>query len=296
HWFRGLGRLIASIRPDIVHMEEEPYNLATALALRAAKRAAARTVFFTWQNLNRRYPLPFRLLERYCYRAANHAIAGNRDAERVLRAKGYAGPIAVLPQFGVDENRFRPGSGRPPVFNIGYVGRFVPGKAVDLLLRAAAGLPGEWRLSLLGSGTERKALARLSGELGIADRVTWQLPVSSGEVPRHLQGLSCLVLPSISLPNWVEQFGRVLIEAMACGVPVIGSDSGEIPHVIGDAGLVFSEGDAGGLRDHLARLQAEPGLAEALGELGRQRVLEHFTQASIARRTAAVYAEMMSRR
>ena len=103
-------------------------------------------------------------------------------------------------------------------------------------------------------------------------------------------------MPSRTRPNWKEQFGRVIIEAMACGVPVIGSDSGEIPHVIGDAGLVFSEGDAGGLRDHLARLQAEPGLAEALGELGRQRVLEHFTQASIARRTAAVYAEMMSRR
>lgn len=296
HWFRGLGRLIDRVRPDIVHIEEEPYNLATALALRAAKRSGARSVFFTWQNLNRRYPLPFRLLERCCYRAADHAIAGNREAEAVLRAKGYTGNVTVLPQFGVDENRFRPGRGRPSIFTIGYVGRFVAGKGVDLLLRAAAGLHGEWVLSLLGSGPEREALARLAGELNIADRVIWQPPVSSGEVPAHLQSLSCLVLPSISLPNWKEQFGRVLIESMACGVPVIGSDSGEIPHVIGAAGLVFREGDIAALRDHLARVQAEPKIAESLGVLGRQRVLEHFTQASIARRTAAVYSEMMSRR
>ncbi len=296
HWFRGLGRLIDRVRPDIVHIEEEPYNLATALALRAATRAGARSVFFTWQNLNRAYPLPFRLLERYCYGAARHAIAGNRDAEAVLRAKGYAEPITVLPQFGVDEDRFRPGGRRPSIFTVGYVGRFVAGKGVDLLLRAAASLPGQWRLSLLGSGPEAGALERLVAELGIGDRVIWQLPVASGEVPAHLQSLSCLVLPSVSLPNWKEQFGRVLIEAMACGVPVIGSDSGEIPNVIGDAGLVFREGDVAGLRSHLARLLDEPASATALGESGRRRVLDRFTQASIARRTAAVYAEMMSLR
>jgi len=296
HWFRGLNGLIRRLRPDIVHMEEEPYNVATALALRAAQQAGAQSVFFTWQNLNRRYPLPFRLLERYCYRTADAAIAGNRDAEAVLRAKGYVGPISVLPQFGVDETRFRPASEPPSTFTIGYVGRFVTGKGVDLLLRAAAALGGEWRLRLVGSGPERESLAGLATDLGLADRLTWVAPVPSAEVPEQLQSLSCLVLPSLSLPNWKEQFGRVLIEAMACGVPVVGSDSGEIPHVIGDAGLVFPEGDVEGLGRHLERLRADPSAATALGRAARERVLAQYTQSRIAAQTAALYEGITRRR
>jgi len=293
HWFRGLGALARRLRPDIVHIEEEPYNVATALALRAAQRSGARGLFFTWQNLNRGYPLPFRLLERYCYGAAAYALAGNRDAEAVLRAKGYAGPVTVLPQFGVDEERFRPADTRPATFTIGYVGRLVPEKGVDILLRAVAGLAGDWHLSLLGSGPEEAGLRRLAEGLGIADRITWGPPVPSAQVPAHLQSLSCLVLPSLTRPNWKEQFGRVLIEAMACAVPVIGSDCGEIPQVIGDAGLVFPEGDTEALRQHLEHLRSQPKLADALADAGRRRVLAHYTQAGVAHRTVAVYREVL---
>jgi len=101
-----------------------------------------------------------------------------------------------------------------------------------------------------------------------------------------------LVLPSVSRLNWVEQFGRVLIEAMACGVPVAGSNCGEIPHVIGDAGLVFPEGEAGALADALAALASDPARRAALAERGRARVLAQFTQAQVAATTARVYREM----
>src|SRR6185503_10420543 len=102
HYYPRLGRLMAQVRPQLVHVDEEPYNLATWHALRLARRHHARTVFFSWQNLLRRYPWPFNGFEREVLRTANGAIAGNQEAQAVWRAKGFAGPIAVIPQFGVD--------------------------------------------------------------------------------------------------------------------------------------------------------------------------------------------------
>jgi len=164
---------------------------------------------------------------------------------------------------------------------------------VDLLLQAVTGLEGEWRLRVLGDGPERERLAALAGELGIAGQVAFEGLVPSTQMPDFYPQLDVLVLPSRTRPNWKEQFGRVLIEAMACGVPVVGSDSGEIPHVVGEAGLIFPEGDAAALRSTLARLQADSGLREKLAHRGRARVLAHYTQAQVAVATYEVYLEMM---
>src|SRR5207248_7658213 len=97
----GLHRWLAATQPEIVHVDEEPYNLATGLALRLAERKGARRLFFTWQNQLRRYPPPFSLWERFSFRATQHALAGNREAVDVLRQKGYRGPVSLVPQFGV---------------------------------------------------------------------------------------------------------------------------------------------------------------------------------------------------
>jgi glycosyltransferase involved in cell wall biosynthesis len=112
-------------------------------------------------------------------------------------------------------------------------------------------------------------------------------------MPHFYRQLDALVLPSRSQPNWVEQFGRVLIEAMACGVPVVGSDCGEIPNVIDEAGLVFPEDDAETLRECLMRLMRDPALWATLARRGRERVLNHFTQKRIAARTVAIYRELI---
>ncbi|MFZ4664511.1 MAG: glycosyltransferase, partial [Caldilineaceae bacterium] len=95
------------------------------------------------------------------------------------------------------------------------------------------------------------------------------------------------------MPNWKEQFGRVLVEAMTCGVPVIGSDSGEIPHVIGDAGVIFPEGDVRALTQKLQQLLAQPVERRHLGAAGRQRVLQQFTMQQIAAQTVQVYEKLM---
>jgi glycosyltransferase involved in cell wall biosynthesis len=85
----------------------------------------------------------------------------------------------------------------------------------------------------------------------------------------------------------------VLVEAMACGVPVIGSNSGEIPHVVGDAGLIFPEGQVSALRACLGQLVDNPELRASLSRRGRERVLAHYTQAQIADRTYQVYRSVL---
>jgi glycosyltransferase involved in cell wall biosynthesis len=295
HYYPTLAREFAAIQPQLVHMDEEPYNLATWMGLRAAARRQAPGLFFTWQNLYRRYPPPFRWLEQANYRRARIAIAGNHEAAAVLRRKGYRGKIAIIPQFGVDPTVFVPPARAPSpgTLRIGYAGGYLPEKGLDLLLHACGGLGGDWRLHMVGDGDERPRLARLAEELRIGDRVCLDRRFASTEMPGFYQALDVFVLPSRSTPTWKEQFGRVLIEAMACEVAVVGSSSGLIPHVIGEAGLIFDEGDAIGLRQALQSLQHDPELRRELGASGRQRVLERYTMAQVAAQTVHVYRALL---
>ena len=293
HFYPGLGEEIRRWRPHILHIDEEPYNLATFQAMFWGQRAGAKALFFTWQNILRHYPPPFSWMERYNLRRAHYAISGNQEGEKVLRTKGFRGPVAVIPQFGVDPEIYKPDQKRRGgVFSLGYIGRLVEEKGVDLLLTAAAGLRGEWRLRILGDGPQRGRLERLAEELGLKDRVSFDPPLPSTEMPEYYRHLDLLVLPSRTCPHWKEQFGRVLIEAMACGVPVVGSNSGEIPHVIGEAGLIFPEGDPQALREAIEWVIREEGLRATLVRAGRERVLERYTQARIAAETYKVYGEM----
>ena len=324
HYYPTLPAELATLQPDILHMDEEPYNVATWHGLRAADRLGIVGTFFTWQNLLRRYPPPFRWLEAANYRRAPLAIAGNAEAATVLRRKGYRGAIAVIPQFGVDPAIFQPlasqilrgessimksdvDAPRPSsLYNsqlnssplaplsIGYAGGLVPEKGVDLLLHACAGLTGDWRLTLAGEGKMRPELEQLAAALQITTHVQFSGRVTSDAMPAFYRRLDVLVLPSRTRPNWKEQFGRVLIEAMACGVVVVGSTCGEIPQVIDDAGLLFGEEEMIALRDHLQRLLDAPDERQRLAAAGRRRVLERFTMHQIADQTLAVYQRLLT--
>ncbi|MGH2541687.1 MAG: glycosyltransferase family 4 protein [Ardenticatenaceae bacterium] len=298
HFYPTVGRLLDETRPDLFHIDEEAYNFATFYAGWLARRRGIPFLFFTWQNLLRRYPAPFYWIERWVFRHAAHAIAGNNEALRVLQNKGYRGPATIIPQFGVDLRHFgmkelHSNPNGPLVF--GYAGRLVVEKGLHVLLEALGRLADEpaWRCEIRGSGPLRAALEEQARALGIADRVCLRPPLRSTEMPGFYQQIDVLVLPSLTRPNWKEQFGRVIIEAMASGNVVVGSRSGEIPHVIGDAGLLTPEGDAASLSQALRRLLADPALRHDLARAGRRRVQEHFTQVAIARRTAQVYRGVM---
>jgi glycosyltransferase involved in cell wall biosynthesis len=297
HCYPQFGRILRAFQPDIVHIDEEPYNLATWQALYLARRQGARTLFFSWQNIQRDYPPPFNWGERWVLRQVDYALMGTNSAAQVWRAKGYSGPLRVIPQFGVDPDLFQPATSpvMPRSFTIGYFGRLVEEKGLLTLLEALAQLQNpDWRLRLVGSGPQRPRLEKRACDLGLRDRITFDDLVPSAQMPAQYHALDVFVLPSRTRPNWKEQFGRVLVEAMASGVPVIGSDSGAIPAVIGEAGLIFPEGDAAALAAHLDHLQHYPDLRQQFAQAGRARVLAHFTHQRIAEATVAVYAEMLN--
>lgn len=295
HHYPALPALLRRLRPDLVHIDEEPYNLATFLALRAAQAVGARSLFFSWQNILRPYPQPFRAMEGHVLRRSHGAMAGNEEAKAVLQAKGCRAPVWVIPQFGVDEQVFRPAPGPRDdrTFTVGFAGRLVPEKGVELLLEAVSALP-QAHVVIAGSGGQEAALRAQARTLGLESRVTFETSLSSAAMPAFYNRLDALVLPSRTLPNWKEQFGRVLIEAMACGVPVVGSSSGEIPNVIGQAGLVFPEGDVDALRAALRSVAEDMALRRTLSEAGLQRVQEHYRMQSIASATAQVYRRILA--
>jgi glycosyltransferase involved in cell wall biosynthesis len=311
HFYPKLKQIVRRVQPEVCHIDEEPYNLATFQAMRLARAAGAGTVVFSWQNMLRRYPLPFSLMERYVLRHTNALLVGNSESGQVWQRKGYAGPIYLIPQFGVDpaiyyrHNRAvrrerksivkyrqvrRPSQ---PALVMGYVGRLVEEKGVELLLLAASQLVGPWTVQILGDGPDRDRLEKMAQWLGIAPRVTFDEKMPSTHLPHYFSGLDVLVLPSLSRVNWKEQFGRVLIEAMACDVIAVGAHSGAIPEVIGDAGLTFAEGSVEALRVQLQQLIDDVTLREDLRSKGRQRVVENFTQAAVAQNTVKVYREIL---
>lgn len=311
HFYPKLKKIAREVQPDIIHIDEEPYNLATFHAMRVARAVGAGTVVFTWQNLRRSYPPPFRWMERYVLHHADVLLVGNNEAGEVWQAKGYDGPIYLIPQFGVDPAvyyrherpirkerrsviRYRKAQ-RPsqPALVIGYVGRLVEEKGLEVLFLAASKLVGPWTIQILGDGPDRPRLEQMVQWLGISGRVTFDQRMPSTHLPHYFSGLDVLVLPSLSRANWKEQFGRVLIEAMACDVITVGARTGAIPKVIGEAGLTFTEGDVDELRSQLQLLIDNVTLRDDLRGKGRQRVVENYTQEAVAKHTVNVYRQIL---
>jgi len=292
---------IGRIDADLVYLEEEPWSLVTYQFMRLCRKAGKPVVFFTWQNIHKEFPPPFGYFERHTFLHSQGAIAGSQGAAQILRAKGFHKPIAVVP-LGVDPGVFIPREvsslrkklGIENVFVVGFVGRLLRAKGIEDLLRAFRMLPSDCYLAIVGDGEFRAEAESLAVRLGVNSRILWIPQVPSLEVPDYMNLLDVLVLPSRTQPNWKEQFGRVLVEAMACEVPPIGSDSGEIPNVIADAGLTFPEGDIQTLTAHLRRLYENPDLRRQLGAKGRLRVLEHYTHRRIAEQSLEFYRHVLS--
>ncbi len=299
HFYPKLGRIMQEVQPEILHIDEEPYNLATFHAMHLAHHHKARALFFTWQNLYRNYPPPFRQMELYNYRHADAALAGNQEAVEVLRRKGYHKAIYVIPQFGFDMEIYKRTAPRPPripgtPFTLGFLGRLVETKGLTTMVEALTSLPDYCQAIFVGDGPMKSVLEEEAARLGVSNRVIIRPGVPTYEAPQVLAAFDVYILPSRTFPNWKEQFGRTLAEAMACETPVIGSASGEIPHVIGDAGLVFQEGNAQELSARVRQLLDDPQLYTTLSTAGRKRVLAHYTQEQIARQTFEVYQSLLS--
>ncbi len=305
HYYPGLGGVLKTFRPDVIDLWEEPWGLVSAHACRLRNKLlpSAKIVSETEQNINKVLPFPFEGFRRYTLQQADYAVGRNRESIEVIRAKGYAGPAEVVPN-AVDMKLFRPldrvqcraelGLPLPAgEFLAGYAGRLVEEKGLMDLLEALPLSPGHVHLILLGSGPQEADLRRRAGELKVEPRVHFLPARPLEQLPAFMNALDVFVLPSRTTARWKEQFGRVIIEAHACGTPVIGADSGAIADVVADAGLVVPEKNPQALADALSKLAGDPALARTLGQRGLQNAGDYFTWDRVAERMAGIYQAAM---
>jgi glycosyltransferase involved in cell wall biosynthesis len=292
YWYLSLDLGLRRFQPDILYIEQGAGSFVYTQSLLARNLFApkAKAVFFTWWNLPYRARWPLAAIERFNLGQSQGAVAGNTEAAAILRAHGFDGPLAVLPQLGIDpveyqrqdvgELRRELGLDR---FTIGYTGRFVEEKGLRVLLEALTGVEFDFQLLMLGRGPLEDEIRAFAAAHGWGDRIRIVSGVGHSDIARYQNCMDVMVVPSLTRSFWKEQFGHVIIEAMACEVPVIGSDSAEVPNVIGEAGIVTPEGDITALRAALNKVAASPELRRQLGQAGRQRVLNQYTHEGLAR-------------
>ena len=289
---------------DLVHCWEEPYIASGAqIVFHCPKEVPL--VFYTFQNLTKRYPPPFSFLEKYCLHRSAGWIAAGRTVEQVLlgRKVGYERrPYSVLP-LGVDVQKFR----RTPeqrarvlqqlgwqdnVPVVGFLGRFVPEKGLPLLTRVLDRIQSPCRVLLIGSGPEEANLRTWAATHG--DRVKLVTNARHDEVPTYLNACDILCAPSQTAAHWREQFGRMLIEAFATEVAVIASDSGEIPYVVGDAGIIVGEKDDAGWESAIADLLENSERRRELAVRGLERVHSTYAWPVVARRHIEFFEQIVA--
>lgn len=279
-----LNAVLRRERPTIVHIEQEPESLSlTQLSLFKALYRY-KLVFVAWEDHNPlRLGAPMRFVN---YNVADAGIMGNQVAAQRARALGYRKRMEVIPQYGFEITY----SGRPRladgVFRVGYVGRLVEEKGVRTLAAATRDMP-DTEVVMAGDGA-------LAAELAAEPHVRLLGWVARTSMNLLWSQIDVMVLPSLTMGRkWVEQFGRVLVEAMAAGVPVIGSSSGRIPDTIGDAGIVFPEGDAAALAAALESLRTDPSRRAELTQRGLDRVRLCYSHEVLMGRTVRFYEEVL---
>ncbi len=293
---RPLWHLLGDDRWDLVDLHEEPFGLAVAefLVLRWLRRRRTPYLVCSAQNIDKRYPPPFRWVERRSLAGAAGAYTCNTEAGEILRRKGLRGELELLP-LGVDVARFRPVDREPPNgrLRVGFVGRLVALKGAHVLLAAVA-RDDRLDVDVYGAGPEAGTLAMRAAELGITDRVTFHGHVDESALPAVFATFDVLAVPSIPVPGWLEQFGRVVVEGQAAGVPSVASASGALPDVVGEAGLLVPPDDPGALCAALVRVLEEPGLWSRLRDAGLATV-DRYSWAGVAERQQDLYERAVHR-
>ena len=293
---RGLVRLMRSLRPDVVDLWEEPYSaVSTQVALaRRAVASGAPLVLNPSQQAVKRQPPPFRWGERYVVRAASYVVGRSPESVAVVEAKGYRGPSTVIGhgiELGFLGPRDRAASRRElglpddgPM--VSFAGRLVPDKGVDVLLDAVARTPGLSAL-IVGEGPAGGALRAHAARLGIEDRVRFHAPL-----PMERVAVAFTAGDVVAMPSRHEPWGRVAVEAMACGVPLVAGAAGHLPALVGDHGRLVRPGDADDLARALREAIEEPEPARSERVARAREYAASFSWAALAERWEAVYREV----
>ncbi len=286
----ALRTVIRDAQPEVALYVGEPSELAAAQSLLMVRKLMprARLGVFVFENITRHWRGKFKWLrgraERAVLQHLDFAACASDGAVRRLVALGLPRDRSrvIYPQINsdlfqpIDASALRHDLGITDDTVVGFCGRIVWEKGLDILVEAIAQLPNHYKLLILGSGRYLGTLRDQIDALGIHKRVIHLPAVPRDAVAAYLCTMDMLVLPSRSIPTWQEQYGRVLGEAMLCGVPVIGSDSGAIPEVIAEAGLIVPEQNVQSLRKAILRYGEDRSFRQAMARGGIERAHTTF--------------------
>jgi glycosyltransferase involved in cell wall biosynthesis len=298
-----LRSIVEEFQPDFVFIDEEPWSFAAAQAFLATRGFPG--AFFTKQNLKKKLPAPFRALEKWIFSQSSYAFSVAEEVTEVLHWKGYKKRVEYLPH-SYDPELFKPLEPKDrlalrqtiglPLDScvVGYFGRLTEEKGVHDLLKAmslALKAPELSHLHFLWVGNG-PLFSEVKKEIERAPngRATLIPAIPHHEVGKTLAATDILVLPSRTTKAWKEQFGRILVEALACGAALIGSDSGEIPNLIRrtGGGLVFKERDSGDLLAKLKILGAQKEVLSSYSKAGSGYVRQNLTHSAVARQLSSI--------
>jgi glycosyltransferase involved in cell wall biosynthesis len=265
--------------PQVAFVEAEPYALSATQWGRALKRLDIPFGVQCYENIDRGLPWPVRRMRARVLRDAAFVAARSESAAQLARAWGARGEVGLappaVPSWETPSSASQRAASQRP-FTVGYAGRLVERKGLFDLLEAVRQLDAPVEMLLIGNGEIRE---QLDGQAIPGSRVRVLDGLTHDQMAAGYAQLDVLVVPSHTTPTWKEQFGRVIVEALWCGVPVVGSDSGAIPWLIEltGGGLVFPEGDRAALALTLGRLRADPQLRRELAASGREAVERLFS-------------------
>lgn len=289
YFFKSIDAKLRKINPELIYVihEESIWMHLQVSFYRSLWARNAKVVFFSMNG--RGVPkkwLHQRLLWWNVSRYTDAALVHYPGCLHSLRSAGYKKPIYMQTQIGVDEELFTP---MPEVrvrirntlnagnmFVVGYTGRLTQDKGVDDLVEVFPSLGDHCYLLLVGNGDLKESIEKKASREGWKDRLHITNYLPQEQVPAFMNAMDVFVLGSKTTSHWIDTFPLVTVQAQACGIPVIASDSASLPWQLEDTALIFSEGDRDELKNALLRIMSDTGLSENLARNGKARSNELF--------------------
>ena len=289
----SLRPLIRNFNPDVLYVEEEPYSLSAWQAFYASRGLSMKRIIYSAQNITKKYPAPFKWSEQYVLERADMAAVVSEEVRTTIQSKGFRGQTLSFP-LGVDTYQFRPSGmerrttrsqlGLKDDFIVGYVGRLVEEKGIQNIIDAVPHFQGtDVRFLIVGNGPLLDRVKRIQQQH--PNHVYVKSSVPHRDVQYWMNAMDVLLLPSLTMTNWKEQFGRVMLEALACKVPVIGSDSGEIPKLLTETGggWIFPENDVAKMTQMIYDVRNNEQKRSLHAGKGYRSVLNKFSKRALAK-------------
>ena len=293
---------IQAFRPDFLQIFEEFSGLIAfqTVLFRNLLGQKSKVMVYSAENLRNNLRSLFRFSGKYVADRSDLAFVCSHGVQRVLAEEGYAKPIEVFP-LGVDTEKFYKFSverlktqlNLDEKFVIGYVGRLLEIKGVVCLVEMMRYLPEYVHLLIVGSGPEERNLRTTASKYGLENRIHFMGNVPYTQLPHYINCMDVGIVPSKTTKRWKEQFGRALVEFMSCEVPVIGSDSGSIPEVLGEAGCIFHENNLQELVQWVTMFLVDPEKRKEFGQIGRERAIAYYSTRVMNEHFLSIYRKLM---